>query len=1599
MCLILKLFVAEAKSAIATNGLLAGSFQTLGVAIQSALKWLLTTPFGQVALLTGAIAAAIALFDVVDTSVKEHEENLRKLKSEYSDIKSELDSLKDEFDTTKEKITELQSKGKLSFTEKEELDRLKAQNNEIQRSIDLLEMEEQAKSRKIGQEFVETMSKDMDSGKYHNIHGTYLGTEEEYLEKQFKSLEDLKDKQAQTQTKSEYDRIQTQIDEIEKYLSETNDEFTERVSNISYIKEPSNEEENAVNEWLDYVYDFQDKMAIAMGGQNAKTNAFNRLVDNYVFDEALQGLQDLGEQGEVTASHIAKALENPDDKLEIFIEKLVELGIIDSADNLELIAKAFNKVSEEAEKSSESMSVADSRLNMISSLNGMSEGFEELDKIYASIKDDDPFDFKLLDDKAFKDTFAGLGDVYADFIETITSNSNDIDKCKSAFNDLVTEWIDSKGILEDVTEENKNVTIALLKQMGVTNASAVVSQKLTEQKLLEKYAFNESTFETEENTKAAQENINSLIAEAEAAGITKTSIQNLIAQQTIFSNSNLSVSGKISQLKNLAIAFAGAAEAARLEAEAIRYSNMMHSEKMLAYRNGDTASIPKIEKAYTNYIYSLFSGVSGTKYDVSYGGGSISNSSSGSSSKENTEELFDWIERRIQKFQKKFDRWISKAEEAVTSDFVQKYYNQASGTLKQLMATQASAYDYYLKKANASTLSDSYKSKVKDGSIALETITNETTQEKIKEYQEYYDKANDMLDSFMESANQYYNLPLDVATKKIELFSDAISELDSTLDNTIGSKNKNKLIENQVKQQAEILSASNVAQIIAENNVKQTGKDVSAKSSYAKGQVAKGLELDLSKFTEGSDAWKLAVKYNEALEALTNARKDYNKNLQETISFERESAKSKFDNIADDYSKKIEMLDHGTTYLDNRIAEIEARGQAVNIEYYKEQIKLNNDKQEQYKLEKKALTEQLETIPKGTDEWYEAYATLQNVSSEISQCTQNTIGLNKAITESHFALFENIHTEIDRLIDEQAFLREMMSHEKMVDENGNFTEAGLTHLASLTASVYASKENEKNSKSIVERLNEMAKSGTLEDGELVFNSMEELETARENYYDKWREDIKTTRALEQEIYNAMKEQYDAQLSAVQDLIDKKKEALNAEKDLYDYQKTIGEKTKNISQIQKQLISYKGDSSEEGLAKLQKLQVQLAEAEEDLRETEYDRMMSDQQDMLDNLYEEYEEFLNKKMDDFMLIVQQGMDKAEENASTANSYIEQIKESLGYSSESGSILGVTGSIKSQVSTIVGKLTNIEQHLSGIGKTVSDDDTSNITTAPESTTSGNTKEDLSKDTQNKLKEDEKSMTTNSGSSTSSGGSSSGNNSSSSNSSSSSSSSSSTSKPKVSSIKSTLKEGSKGNDVKTLQKALNMIQNAGLKVDGIFGSGTKSALKKFQKNNKLSQDGILGNKTKAKFKEKGYARGSKYIPEDQLAWTQERGQELIYRSSDGALLTPLGKGDKVFTNRMSNRLWELAQGSLVDIPMQGIGFDNVGSDMQKYATRMRDFAENNTVVVQCEFPNVTNGASAQQMIREIQNSTKLQHALQDVTINRLGMKNSGRLGVNAIH
>ena len=77
------------------------------------------------------------------------------------------------------------------------------------------------------------------------------------------------------------------------------------------------------------------------------------------------------------------------------------------------------------------------------------------------------------------------------------------------------------------------------------------------------------------------------------------------------------------------------------------------------------------------------------------------------------------------------------------------------------------------------------------------------------------------------------------------------------------------------------------------------------------------------------------------------------------------------------------------------------------------------------------------------------------------------------------------------------------------------------------------------------------------------------------------------------------------------------------------------------------------------------------------------------------------------------------------------------------------------------------------------------------------------------------------------------------------------------------------------------------------------------------------------------GYANGSKYINRNQVAWTQEKGSEIIVRKSDGAILTPLNRGDSVIPNELSKNLFSWGEYTPKDFANNYMGKTNIPANL----------------------------------------------------------------------
>lgn len=390
------------------------------------------TSNGLIKLIGGVSAVAVLgtafakMFDYLLKTGERNDEWLSGLKNEYEDATSSLKSYTEELEVGKDRLSELQSLkdlGGITASELEELNNLKETNNELSRKINLLQLEQNIKQKQVNSAFVSVMQGDLNSAHISKdnrsgydvkivdgmeVINPIYDNEITYLEKSFDRYKENRRKIAEQEEKYkdlivdaqaagdveranrylELQKKNTQKYEEEnqhilQYLNDKNTEFQKRSDGISWIDSPTTAEERAVNEQLALIDDFADKRAILLGGEGAKTDAFNRLIDKE-FNDVTKGLKELGREGAVTAEMLK------DPAYSEFVDKCISLGIVSdsSTESLNFLALGFNNLTNAVSGSGVGLSGTTTAIDLINqSIDGVQSKISSLGDSLTKLRD------------------------------------------------------------------------------------------------------------------------------------------------------------------------------------------------------------------------------------------------------------------------------------------------------------------------------------------------------------------------------------------------------------------------------------------------------------------------------------------------------------------------------------------------------------------------------------------------------------------------------------------------------------------------------------------------------------------------------------------------------------------------------------------------------------------------------------------------------------------------------------------------------------------------------------------------------------------------------------------------------------------------------------------------------------------------------------------------------------------------------------------------------------------------------------------------------------------------------------------------------------
>ena len=786
---------------------------------------------------------------------------------------------------------------------------------------------------------------------------------------------------------------------------------------------------------------------------------------------------------------------------------------------------------------------------------------------------------------------------------------------------------------------------------------------------------------------------------------------------------------------------------------------------------------------------------------------------------------------------------------------------------------------------------------------------------------------------------------LDWIETKLDRIKRKIDELDTTASSTYRTWSKRN----------EALS-SELSKVTEKISLQQQAYDRYIKEAETAGE---GLSLDwIDKIQNGKIDIE-TITDSDLKEKISDYKNWYEKALDcrdAIVDLKEQESKlieQRFNNIKDEYDAILKQFKHTQSMLEGAIDITETSGYIVSTKYYDSLISNENEKINQLYAEREALVNSLNSalssgkIDKYSESWYNMQDEIDSIDESIQDCNKSTIEWGNSIRQIQWDLFDKLQDRISKINDEADFLKELMSSEKMYDDKngGQITEYGKA-----TFGLHGVKHN-----TLMAQADEYRKEMEKIDEQLKSDPFNQTLVDRRNELHKLQQESITSAKQEKDaIKDLVEDGINSQLDALQKLIDKYTDLLDTNKDMYDYQKQLAEKQKEISSIEKQLAAYQGDTSEEGASKRQQLQNDLNDAKQDLAETQYERSIADQKKLLDDLYEQYDEVLNMRLDNIDVLVSDVITNVNSEAGAIRDTLEAKADSVGYTM-TGSMNTIWNSAN-QVITNYG--TNFLSSITGVQNAINN--LTNIIKQAVDASNGKA----------------------------SGGSSS------------TKPSSSTSTPKTATPTPTPKPAttSSSDGVPNVGDAVTF--NSGsyyYSSDGISPTGTQMhgqtvyitkinnaswAKKKYHIAKDRNAAHPLGWVDLSQIS--GYEKGIKSVPKDEMAVVGEHKKPETIVLDDGSILTPLSKNSSVFNNDAHENLWSFAND-----PQRFI--ESMIQNPPEVPNMFNEFTANQIFNFDVKVDNPANYAEFySEMMRRFQKDVKAEKIIQDMTLGQITGKGS---------
>lgn len=525
-------------------------------------------------------------------------------------------------------------------------------------------------------------------------------------------------------------------------------------------------------------------------------------------------------------------------------------------------------------------------------------------------------------------------------------------------------------------------------------------------------------------------------------------------------------------------------------------------------------------------------------------------SSSSSDAKSTTEEVVDFIKIMLSRLSRMTELATDAIERAVGLANKQAAAADAIGKATNEMVHNQRAADAYLAKANSISLSDAYKNQIMNGSINIDTITDEDLKKKISDFQSYYesylsardntlkleDKITELAEKRLEIIEKEYDAIVDINDKIKDVANSKIS-LNDALGVAIDNQDNYANLNNSIKAQ--------------EDTYNQLTKKLSDYQKEVDSQLSSGY------LKKGSEAYQAAMKN---IQDFTAKIYDASTSLLEL--------RDKLDQIKiDTIQNVIDGIKRNSDITEKYISYLQSQNRDVPENLYTDRID-NNNAQVQQNLKQMEIYRKKQAVLDVNSKSYQDYAEkIQTLKENTLELITDNESLQDSIYELRFKPLDDAIQKYSDLEDELKSFRDLLNDDAFLDKQGRITEEGLAQVALLQQSIGTAKQKIADYTTGLQKLKESYDNGVI--------SLTEYNDKSKDYREGIQGSIADVKSYQDSLVDLYKNAMSTEVDYLDKIISKRKEALTQQKDMYDYSKKINSQNNNINSLKAQIMALEG----------------------------------------------------------------------------------------------------------------------------------------------------------------------------------------------------------------------------------------------------------------------------------------------------------------------------------------------------------------------------------------------------------------------------------------